>query len=26
MKKNGLQEGKDYDVVDGKIVKKDDAL
>jgi len=26
MKKNGLQEGKDYDIVDGNIVKKDDAL
>jgi len=26
MKKNGLREGKDYDVVDGDIVKKGDIL
>lgn len=26
MKKSGLQEGKDYDVVDGRIIKKDDVL
>ncbi len=26
MKKNGLQEGKDYDIVDGNIVKKGDIL